>query len=268
MNKKKDVGTILHALNTFPKAFFVWGILDQKPQRPVEMQERLRKEYPYLTQFTFLNRNNFNQYCKRSLKDILIKDHTYFEYNAFQKEVPTYQLSDDSIRPIAGFILAKCVENEVDCESFLASRKNSSSLSNLVSVRIFARLYKTENSSVHELANYLYLDPTTVDRHLMKLAFNNFVAYEAPSSNSRIRKRMVKNTKADITPEGRVVFEKILRPIASIMNGKMHNDLIFQQAEPTENDLIKAMELYSKKLQNSSSIRRNLVGLIAQNEIG
>jgi hypothetical protein len=43
---KIDVKTILHALNTFPKAFFIWGILDQRPQRPVEMEEKLREQYP------------------------------------------------------------------------------------------------------------------------------------------------------------------------------------------------------------------------------
>ncbi len=108
---RKDKKTILHALNTFPKAFFVWGILDHRPQRPVEMEERLRREFPYLSQFTFFNRNNFTQYCNRSLKGIVVKDYTYWEYNSFKKEVPTWQLvADSSIQPIAGFLLSKCAE--------------------------------------------------------------------------------------------------------------------------------------------------------------
>jgi len=48
---KIDVKTILHALNTLPKAFFIWGILDQKPQRPVEMEDRLREEFPFFSSF-------------------------------------------------------------------------------------------------------------------------------------------------------------------------------------------------------------------------
>ena len=130
-----NVETMLYALNTFCKAFFVWGILDHNPQRPAEMEDKLRGEFPYLCEFKFLNRKNFAQYCHRSLKGIVLKDYTYWENNAFQKEVSTWSLIDDSIQPIAGFILAKCIENEVNCESFLASRKNSSSLSNLLSIK-------------------------------------------------------------------------------------------------------------------------------------
>lgn len=44
-DKELDITTILHVLNTFPKAFFVWGILDMKSQRPVEMDEKLKKNF-------------------------------------------------------------------------------------------------------------------------------------------------------------------------------------------------------------------------------
>jgi len=53
---KIDVNTILHGLNTFPKAFFIWGILDRKPQRPVEKEKKLREEFPYLCKFTFIKK--------------------------------------------------------------------------------------------------------------------------------------------------------------------------------------------------------------------
>jgi len=246
---KDDVETILHAINTFPKAFFVWGILDHYPQSPMEMEDKLREEFPCLCEFKFLNRKNFAQYCHKSLKGIVVTDHTYWENNAFQKEVPTWSLIDNSIQPIAGFILAKCIESEVNCESFLASRKNSSSLSNLLSIQIFERLYEIERMSVYDLANYLHLDPTSVDRHLLKLAANDFVAYEAPSTNSKIRKRMIKNTIAAITPKGRVIFEKIIMPIASIMNGKTYYDKIFRETEPKEVALISAMKMYARDLE-------------------
>ena len=246
---KNDVETMLHALNTFPKAFFVWGILDHNPQRPAEMEDKLREEFPYLCEFTFLNRKNFAQYCHRSLKEIVFKDHTYWENDALQKEVSTWSLIDDSIRPIAGFILAKCIENEVNCESFLASRKNSSSLSNLLSIRIFERLYENKRMSAYDLEDYTHLDSTSVDRHLRKLATNSYVAYEAPSANSEIRKRMIKSTIATITPKGRVIFEKIIMPIASIMNGKTYHDKIFRETEPKAMDLIDAMKMYARALE-------------------
>ena len=251
---KMDFEKILHSLNTFPKAFFVWGILDQSPRRPVEMEEKLRKDFPYLCKFSFLNRKNFAQYCHRSLRGIVIKNSAYWEYKSFQKKVPAWGLIDDSIQPIAGFILAKCVESGVSCESFLASRKNSSSLSNVLSIQIFQRLYKKERVSAYDLAYDLDLDATSVDRHLLKLASNNFVTYEAPSSNTRIRKRMVKNTTAEITQDGKVIFENILMSIASIMNGKKYNDKLFRKTEPKDVDLINAMEMYAKSLEPNPKI--------------
>ncbi|MFH1976980.1 MAG: hypothetical protein ABIJ52_15765 [Pseudomonadota bacterium] len=254
---KNDVGTILHAINTFPKAFLVWGILDQNPQRPLDMENKLRKEFPYLCEFTFLNRKNFTQYCHKSLKGIVFKDHTYWENNAFQKEVPTWRLIDDSIRPVAGFILAKCIECGVSSESFLSIRKNSSSLSNLLSIQIFERLYKNKRTSVYDLANCIHLDPTSVDRHLLKLASNNFVKYEAPSTNSKIRKRMIKNTIAAITPKGMVIFEKIIMPISLIINGKTYNDRIFRETEPKKVDLINAMKMYARDLEPNLKFDEN-----------
>ena len=153
MTRYTEKHTILHALNTFPKVFFVWGILDLRPQRPVEMEEKLRKDFPHLSQFTFLNRNNFNQYCKRSLKEIVIQDFTYWEYNSFQREAPTWQLVDDSIQSIAGFLLAKCVELGVNCESFLASRKNSSPKYNFDRIQVLLDLYQNGSQQASALAN-------------------------------------------------------------------------------------------------------------------
>ena len=162
-----DIQTALHALNTFPKAFFIWGILDKKPQRAVEMEERLGEEFPYLSRFTFLNRKNFAQYCYRSLRGIVVKDYTYWEHMAFQREVPAWGLIDDFIQPIAGFILAKCGENGVNCESFLASRKNSSSLSNVLCIRIFERLYKEKRVRVYDLAVLHGLSGKSTDPHML-----------------------------------------------------------------------------------------------------
>ena len=181
---RKDKKTILHALNTFPKAFFVWGILDRRPQRPVEMEERLRREFPYLSQFTFFNRNNFTQYCNRSLKGIVVKDYTYWEYNSFEKEVPTWQLvADSSIQPIAGFLLSKCAEAGLNCESFLASRKNSSEKHNFDRVQILLDLYTHGAQKVSALTHMsAQWDSTGKCRHVAKLAGTGLIEHTTFSS--------------------------------------------------------------------------------------
>lgn len=243
---QNDFNTVLHALNTFPKAFLIWGILDNEPQTPMEMEEKLKTHFPYLCRFSFLKRKNFNQYCHRSLKGVVIKIYTYTEFNSFQMELPTWQIVDDSIPTIAGFLLAKCIELGVNSESFMASSKNSTSFSNLLGIRILERLYRNQNAAVNDLALYLHLEGTIVDRHLLKLASNNFVAYEAPTSNGRLQKRRVKNTIAEITQEGSVVCKEILRPIASVMSGQKKYKKIIRRTEPSKYDLIKAMEIYAK----------------------
>ncbi|MBU1399296.1 MAG: hypothetical protein KKH85_10485, partial [Proteobacteria bacterium] len=96
-----------------------------------------------------------------------------------------------------------------------------------------------------------------VDRHLLKLASNKFVTYEAPSTNSKIRKRMIKNTIAAITPKGMVIFEKIIMPISLIINGKTYNDRIFRETEPKKVDLINAMKMYARDLEPNLKFDEN-----------
>jgi len=178
-----DIRTILHALNTFPKAFFVWGILDLQPQRPVEMDEKLKREFPYLHRFEFLNKNNFNQYCKRSLKRIVVRGYTYWEYKSFQKEMPTWQLADDSIQPIAGFLLTRCIDIGVDCESFLASRKNSSEKHNLNRIQVLLDLYENGAQELSDLSNNSTVwDSNGKCRHVAKLAEAGLIRHIAFSS--------------------------------------------------------------------------------------
>ena len=112
--------------------------------------------------------------------------------------------------------------------------------------------------SAYDLEDYTHLDSTSVDRHLRKLAANNYVAYEAPSANSKIRKRMIKNTIAAITPKGRVIYEKIIMPIVSIMNGKTYHDKIFRETEPKAMDLIDAMKMYARDLEPNLRWRHHL----------
>lgn len=181
---EKHIKATLHALNTFPKAFFVWGILDHRPQRPVEMEERLKREFPYLTHFTFLNRKNFSQYCIRSLKGIVVKHYSYWEYNNLQKEVPTWQLVEDSsIQPIAGFLLSKCAEIGLNCESFLASRKNSSEKHNYDRMQILLDLYKNGTQEVSALSHIsAEWNSTGKCRHVAKLAEAGLIEHTTFSS--------------------------------------------------------------------------------------
>ena len=56
---------------------------------------------------------------------------------------------------------------------------------------------------------------------------------------------------------GKVIFENILMPIASLMNGKKYNDRVFRETEPDDVHLIKVMEMYSKGLEPQSEFKEN-----------
>ncbi len=68
---------------------------------------------------------------------------------------------------------------------------------------------------------------------------------------------MMKDTVAEITQDGKAIFENILMPIASILNGKKYNDKTFRETEPREVDLINAMEMYAKDLEPNLKFDEN-----------
>lgn len=148
------------------------------------MEERLKREFPFLSQFTFLNRKNITQYCNRSLKGIVVKNYTYWHCNSFQKEVPTWQLvADSSIQPIAGFLLSKCSEIGLNCECFLASRKNSSEKHNFDRVQILQDLYKNGAQKVSALTHMsAKWDSTGKCRYMAKLAEAGLIEHTTFSS--------------------------------------------------------------------------------------
>lgn len=180
---KVDLKTILHVLNTFPKAFLIWGILEQRTQRPVDMEAKLNKEFSWLKKFTFLNRKNFAQYCHRSLKDIVYQDSIYCQHNRTLKEYPAWGLIDTSIQPIAGFMLAKCAQLEVNCETFLAKGKNSSPKFNFDRIQVLLDLFQNGKQQFSPLKDIRGgWDNTGKARHLTKLAKTGLIEHTTFSS--------------------------------------------------------------------------------------
>ncbi len=240
-----SVDTVLHALNTFPKAFLLWGIMDTAPLRPKEMEERLHQNYPFLEHFTFLNRNNFNQYCQRSLRDILQHDTITLGSNGSSKQAPTFRLNDTTIKAAAGFLLRRCVDLGVNCEDFMATGRNSCPLSNSIRITMVERLSQICSQTVESLAQHVNADTTTIDRHLVKMAAHGLVDYVVPETENEIRKRSVKGAYARITKKGQDVAREVLRPLISYLNGQSRYESLVRETQPDQATLIKAMELYA-----------------------
>lgn len=243
-----SVASLFHALNTFPKAFLVWGILDSEPLRPIEMEDKLQQHFPFLRQFPFLNRNNFNQYCQRSMRDILLHDSVEVGNNGSRKKAPTWRLVDPTIRPVAGYLLNRCVELQVNCEDFMALGRNSCPISNQIRINLLDRLSQFVSQTVDNLATHVEADTTTVDRHLVKMATSGLVDYVVPEKDNEIRRRSVKGAYARITKKGQDVSKEVLRPVTSYLQGqKRHEDTILAH-QPDEPRLTRAMELYAASL--------------------
>lgn len=267
----EHVNNALHAMNTFPKAFFVWGIIDRLPQRPKEMEERLQRDFPFLQEFPFLNRNNFNQYCQRSLKYIIeressptlagraltlddasdipdIPDGAPPGGNGALKDTPFWRLADVSIKPAAGFLLAKCVAIGVNCEGFLSTGRNSCPQSNQMRISLLQRLGQFVSQTVDRLAEHLEADTTTIDRHLVKMAAAGLIEYHVPATDGDIRKRAVKGAYARITAEGQAVAREILPPILSYLRGESRFRETVENCQPTREVLLRAMEVYAESI--------------------
>ncbi len=249
------VNNALHAMNTFPKAFFVWGIIDEHPRRPKEMEERLHREFPFLQDFPFLNRNNFNQYCQRSLKHIMERDPSPAQTgldsdpsDSSPKDTPYWRLLDISIKPAAGFLLTRCVQLGVNCEGFLANGRNSCPQSNQMRVSLLERLGQFVSQTVDRLTDHLDTDSTTIDRHLVKMAASGLIEYHVPATDSDIRKRSVKGAYARITAEGQAVAREVLPPILSYLRGEPRYRDIVENCQPTPEILLQAMEIYAESI--------------------
>lgn len=268
----EHVNNALHAMNTFPKAFFVWGIIDHLPQRPKEMEERLQRDFPFLQEFPFLNRNNFNQYCQRSLKYIIeresspklaeraaialddvpdipdVPDVAPAGGNGAPKDTPFWRLADVSIKPAAGFLLAKCVTLGVNCEGFLSTGRNSCPQSNQMRISLLEQLGQFVSQTVDRLAEHLEADTTTIDRHLVKMAAAGLIEYHVPATDGDIRKRAVKEAYARITAEGQAVAREVLPPILSYLRGESRFRETVESCQPTREVLLQAMEAYAESI--------------------
>jgi len=243
----------LHALNTFPKAFLIWGILDLTPQRPKNMEEKLHEQFPCLQSFPFLNRNNFNQYCQRSLKDILLHATVDVGNNGSAKQSPAWRLVDPTIKPAAGFLIQRCVELGVNCEDFMATGRNSCPLSNRIRIGLLERLSQFVSQTVDNLALHIEADTTTIDRHLVKMAANGLVEYVVPEKDNEFRKRSVKGAYARITKAGQDVSREVLRPVISYLEGQRRHEQTILDSQPDEKSLVKAMEMYAANLHTSEA---------------
>lgn len=268
---------MLHALNTLPKAFFIWGIMEEQPLRPVEMEDKLKRHYPFLQHFTFLNRNNFNQYCHRSLKSVIASGekngngaaakpngngtgkqspkngHIFGKYASGngkpkRRPIPKWRLDDMNLQPLAGYLLTKCVEYNINCETFLANGRNSCPESNLIRIRIMERLSQYVSQTVEQLSDNVNADTTTVDRHLVKMQAAGLVEYTVPPTDRPVRKRSVKNAFSRLTPLGQDVVRDVIRPMVAYMSGRsLHLERVME-TRPTEEHLLKAMQMYEASL--------------------
>ncbi len=251
------VNIALHAMNTFPKAFFVWGIVDDTPMRPKEMESKLQRDFPYLQDFPFLNRNNFNQYCQRSLKHLMERDGASSRPddsgNGNGKECPSWRLVDVSIKPAAGFLLTRCVQLGVNCESFMANGRNSCPQSNELRVNLLDRLSQFVSQTVDRLADYFESDTTTIDRHLVKMSSAGLIEYHVPPTDGDIRKRSVKGAYARITLEGQSVAKEILPPTLSFLRGEQRHIQTVMENQPTPDILLKAMHLYAESISSKAA---------------
>jgi hypothetical protein len=81
---------------------------------------------------------------------------------------------------------------------------------------------------------------------LVKLASGELVAYEPPMTPRKIRKRAVSDSKAELTQKGKKVLDELVIPILSLPGGESRYDTLIRPTEPTEEQLIKAMELYAE----------------------
>lgn len=229
----------------------IWGIIGLDPLRPKEMEDKLARDFPYLQSFPFLNRNNFNQYCQRSLKDVLVHDTVILGSNGSSKQAPVWKLVDPTIKPAAGFLLRRCVELEANCEDFLATGRNSCPQSNRIRIALLDRLSQFVSQTVDNLALHADADSTTTDRHLVKMAAAGLIEYKVPETENEVRKRSVKGAYARITKHGLDVAREILKPTTSFLGGQKRWEETILENQPDRDILIRAMDMYAASLPSS-----------------
>ncbi len=165
-----ELEDILYVTNTFPKAFFVWGILEKGKLQPHEMEEKLELYNPNLSTFSFLERENFNQYCKRSLSGIVDVEWVKDERN---NDIPAYSLKkslwDIPIQDYAAFILTKSMELGVDPQDYLSVGGNSSKKAIKATMDILLHLYGKSKDDVANISAISGLDCTSTSRHMERL---------------------------------------------------------------------------------------------------
>jgi DNA-binding MarR family transcriptional regulator len=164
---------IVYAINTFPKAFIVGLVLEPTPMTVVEMDRKIKDNFPYLAWFSFLDKINLRQYCIRSLVNILdiTSVHSGWEHGGRVKPYsPAYSLKDSSIQQYAKFILTQSVILNVQPQDYLALSKNSKKKSDVALIRMMLHMYEYDDrASAENLSEITGLSYPSNFNHLEKL---------------------------------------------------------------------------------------------------
>ena len=164
---------IVYAVNTFPKAFIVGLVLEPTPMTVVEMDRKIKDDFSYLEEFTFLGKINLRQYCVRSLTNILdvTSVHSGWDHGGRVKPYsPAYSLKDSSIQQYAKFILVQSVILNAQPQDYLALSKNSKKKSNAALIRMMLHMYEYDDrANASNLSEITSLHYTSNFNHLAKL---------------------------------------------------------------------------------------------------
>lgn len=199
---------IAYAVNTFPKAFFVWRILEESPLRPIEMREKLEELFPELLEFSFLKKGNFAQYCTRSLSDFV----KITDVNSGLKQlgsVPAYSLKDLSLKEYAALILSKSIELNTNPEDYLTAGGNTSKKANRATIDILLWLYEKDEGNVDKISKAIDFDYTDTYRHIEHLAETGLVRHTTINSDEeQVSYRWIKSKKAEDVKYDRAIKER------------------------------------------------------------
>ncbi|MEW5978614.1 MAG: hypothetical protein AB1898_22685 [Acidobacteriota bacterium] len=242
----RRIRAALYVLNTFPKAFLIWGLLDETPRTPLELELRLKRRFPYLTRFHFLSRKHFNQYCHKSLRGIVRRGSIQSPSSLFDMTVPTWRLTNTAIKGLAGFVLARCARLDLDSEELLGGRRAVNDLTPWISTRILQSLREHSPQETGQLAAQLGLDRTVVDRHVQKWQKTGLVTYRVKRASST-GKRRVKLGQIRLGAKGRRAYEDLLQPAVFFLTSGQLNSAMRRTGEPSARELVRLMTRYERR---------------------
>lgn len=213
---RKKLANSMYAMNTFPKALLVWGILGEGALLPSDMESRLDNRFPNLSGFSFLKDRSFNQYCHKSLAEYVdvVSSRIGFAFSLKPRYLP--------IQKDAGFILAKSSEVGVNSEDYLGSSGTSSRKTCNAVMEILLQLYDKGESDVEHTHSAIGLeDVTSTYRHLERLAkakLIEHIAYPPPKGEPFAYKWIEGKDLSDVnlnTPTAIKIGENVLYAVVA-----------------------------------------------------